>query len=652
MRPEVAQRRIQTFRERFGEAHFALATHAAFPLALTPDLLYQLWANFQQDIHGEILNIPWLAVSDLLLSSLCDEVGHELYEMPQKVRNSLLAELKTNSRFGSQRINELSVFLLTHVKQQLESHDSTIRDFAQAQRWTALSYTQPTEAVHEIASTLAALTFQEKTEWIRMASLVETFAEPLSGFEPLLTYVRGIRNFAHGDLKAATEEISKLRVIENNSISITGVSLSYPENLLLHVQSPSSNTQLNLSPQIEVLEEAKLSLDAEKALQFVEELLSRNQDKSLNDLERMVFLGSWIGKSYKEILHDCNRRVSLDHLVRNVGPRLWKLIGEALGENVRKGSLRGPIERAWRLQSYEHPVDTEEYLSTLLVSRQTFDRARILVVDNGLANRSIIQAILEKQGYQVHLTDSGNSALSMIGSSPPDLLILEIFMPGMDGYEVTRRLRQDTNLPYLPILLISAHEKANLVKGLDLGADDFIRKPVDVDELLARVRLLLRLKRNIDERNLRAEITKDITNESLEETEVRTQLRPARILVVDPDPAIRTFIHRFLTEQNYQVESAEDGKTALAIFEGFNPDLVLLEVNLHDSNGHILCQEMQSRTGVFVILLTTRSNEADKIRGFSSGADDYITKPFSLGELGVRVGAVLKRQRPVTNFVR
>lgn len=541
--------------------------------------------------------------------------------------------------------------MLTNVKQQLESHDPTIRDFAQAQRWTALSYTQPTEAVHEIASTLAALTFQEKTEWIRMASLVETFAEPLSGFEPLLTYVRGIRNFAHGDLKAATEEISKLPVLENNSINITGVSLSCPENLLLHVQSPSSNTQLNLSPQIEVLEEAKLSLDAEKALQFVEELLSRNQGKSLNDLERMVFLGSWIGKSYKEILHDCNGRVSLEHLVQNVSPRLWRLIGEALGENVRKKNLRGPIERAWRLQSYEHPVDREEYPSTSLISEQTFDRTEILIVDDSPDNLFLMQTTLEEQGYQVHLTDSGSSALSMIESSPPDLLILDIFMPEMDGYEVTRRLRQTTNLSYLPILLISAHEEADLVKGLDLGADDFIRKPVELDELLARVRSLLRLKRNIDERNLRAEITKDTTNESLQETEVNPQLLPAKILVVDPDSAIRTLVHRFLTEQNYRVESAEDGKTALAIFEELNPDLVLLEVDLPDLNGYSLCQEMQSRTGVFIIILTSRSDEADRIRGFSAGADDYITKPFSLGELEVRVGAVLKRQRPVTNFV-
>jgi DNA-binding response OmpR family regulator len=122
----------------------------------------------------------------------------------------------------------------------------------------------------------------------------------------------------------------------------------------------------------------------------------------------------------------------------------------------------------------------------------------------------------------------------------------------------------------------------------------------------------------------------------------------AKILVVDDDPAIRTLIHRFLSKQNYQMESAEDGKSAMAVFEQFNPDLVILDVNLPDATGYTLCQEMQSRTNVFVLMLTSRTDEADKIRGFSLGADDYLTKPFSLGELEVRVGAILKRQRPVT----
>jgi DNA-binding response OmpR family regulator len=85
----------------------------------------------------------------------------------------------------------------------------------------------------------------------------------------------------------------------------------------------------------------------------------------------------------------------------------------------------------------------------------------------------------------------------------------------------------------------------------------------------------------------------------------------------------------------------------MMIFEQFNPDLVILDINLPDANGYNLCQEMQERTGVFVLLLTSRTDEVDIIRGFSQGADDYITKPFSLGQLEVRVGAILKRQRTV-----
>jgi DNA-binding response OmpR family regulator len=125
-------------------------------------------------------------------------------------------------------------------------------------------------------------------------------------------------------------------------------------------------------------------------------------------------------------------------------------------------------------------------------------------------------------------------------------------------------------------------------------------------------------------------------------------MAPAKILVVDDDPAIRNLVHRFLTKQNYQMESAEDGRSAMQVFEQFNPDLVILDVNLPDANGYALCQEMQSRTNVFVLMLTSRTDEADKVRGFAQGADDYITKPFSLVELGGRVGAILKRQRIVT----
>jgi len=121
-----------------------------------------------------------------------------------------------------------------------------------------------------------------------------------------------------------------------------------------------------------------------------------------------------------------------------------------------------------------------------------------------------------------------------------------------------------------------------------------------------------------------------------------------KILVVDDDPAVRNLIFRFLTQKNYQIEAAADGQSALKAFENFNPDLVILDVNLPDALGYNLCEEMQSRTDVFILMLTSRADAADKKEGFLKGADDYLTKPFDLQELEYRVKAILKRQRTVT----
>ena len=135
----------------------------------------------------------------------------------------------------------------------------------------------------------------------------------------------------------------------------------------------------------------------------------------------------------------------------------------------------------------------------------------ILAVDDTPDNLFLVQLALEQEGHKVVQVNDGETALGQIEQSPPDLVVLDVMMPGMDGYEVTRQIRNNPNLPYIPILLITAHEEPSLVQGLDVGADEFIRKPVKVDELQARVRSLLRLKQSIEEReNFVACLTHDL----------------------------------------------------------------------------------------------------------------------------------------------
>ncbi|WP_448267026.1 CHASE2 domain-containing protein [Nostoc sp. DSM 114159] len=247
IKPEVANRRIESFKKRFGKAHLYLAYHAAFALALTPDLLYRLWANFQRDIHGQVLNIPWVAVADLLLSSLYDEVGHELYEMDLAIRKELLKSLKEDPDFGKQRLDELANFLLDYIHPQLCNNDPDIQDLAQAQRWTALAYVLPSEAARELALTFSKLDQnQEKAEILRLASLVETVAEPLAEFEPLLIYTRGMVSFFRGNLESAATQFIKLPIY-HNQIQVAGINLLVPEEIIKATEIVTEHSRNDIS---------------------------------------------------------------------------------------------------------------------------------------------------------------------------------------------------------------------------------------------------------------------------------------------------------------------------------------------------------------------------------------------------------------------
>lgn len=137
---------------------------------------------------------------------------------------------------------------------------------------------------------------------------------------------------------------------------------------------------------------------------------------------------------------------------------------------------------------------------------------RILVVDDSPDNLLLIQSILEGEEFALVTAKDGTEALELAESQCFDLILLDVMMPDIDGFEVTRRLRDNPDLPYIPILLITAHAQPSVALGLDIGADDFIRKPVEIDELMARVRSLLRLKHTVDERNAIARQREDFAS--------------------------------------------------------------------------------------------------------------------------------------------
>jgi DNA-binding response OmpR family regulator len=116
-----------------------------------------------------------------------------------------------------------------------------------------------------------------------------------------------------------------------------------------------------------------------------------------------------------------------------------------------------------------------------------------------------------------------------------------------------------------------------------------------------------------------------------------------RVLVVDDEQAILDLIEMILKREQFQVAAASNGKSALALFDSFNPDLVILDIMLPDTNGHELCKEMTRKRKTPIVMLTAKNDIIDKVLGLELGADDYITKPFDTRELIARVKAVLRR---------
>ena len=126
--------------------------------------------------------------------------------------------------------------------------------------------------------------------------------------------------------------------------------------------------------------------------------------------------------------------------------------------------------------------------------------SRILVVDDSPDNLEIVSARLASVGYDVEKATDGETALEQVRQAPPDLILLDVMLPGIDGYEVARIVKQDDDLPFIPIILVTARDSTqDKVTGLDAGADDYLPKPINYPELEARVRSMLRIKRLQDE---------------------------------------------------------------------------------------------------------------------------------------------------------
>ncbi len=273
--------------------------------------------------------------------------------------------------------------------------------------------------------------------------------------------------------------------------------------------------------------------------------------------------------------------------------------------------------------------------------------ARVLVVDDIATNLRLLEAKLLNEYYEVALAASGEEALATVGRWMPDVVLLDVMMPGMDGYEVCRRLKAQPATQHIPVVMITAlTDQAERVRGLEAGADDFLSKPVDDATLFARLRALLRVKQVLDAWRLRAETARDLGFEP--PPGPSHSIAGSRALVVDEDRAESEGLARLLAADGLQVRHCAAPAEAWNLLMDGMQDIVLLSLSLDGGDALRLASRLRAEAMTRDIPLLLVADAAQKglvLRGFDLGANDHVLRPVDPNELRARVRNQIRRKR-------
>jgi len=290
----------------------------------------------------------------------------------------------------------------------------------------------------------------------------------------------------------------------------------------------------------------------------------------------------------------------------------------------------------------------------------------ILVVDDETAGRDLLEAILTGAGYRVEQADSGPAALARVDAAVPELILLDLMMPGMTGFEVCRRLKQHPRTAAVPVIVVTAlgqvtHKEAALTSG----ADDFVTKPIDSGDILARVTAMLKVRR------IRQELDRTLAylheletarhaqrRESLARVVSRVQEPPEPstappILLVDDEALTRDFYGDQLTDHGFQVVVVADGAEALDQVLRHPVEAVILDIMMPRMSGLEVLEHLHAQDpDLPVIMLTADTRSQSVVTALKLGAFDFIVKGLEHDLVVLAVHRAVRHRRDTLNRQR
>jgi two-component system cell cycle response regulator len=280
--------------------------------------------------------------------------------------------------------------------------------------------------------------------------------------------------------------------------------------------------------------------------------------------------------------------------------------------------------------------------------------ASVLVVDDIAANVKLLEARLSAEYFEVATARSGAEALAQAERRPPDIVILDVMMPGMDGFEVCRRLKASTRTAHVPVIIVTALDQiADRVRGLEAGADDFLTKPISDVALIARVKSLTRMKMLTDELHQRFERARAGSDAPQPTLDAIAGTAPGRIMLVDDRRSSYERLAQMLRDGN-EIDVETDAHEALIKIAEGDYELAIVNLALASFDPLRLCAQIRSleRTRLMPILVIAEPDETVRLtRALEIGINDYVARPIVRPELAARVRTQIRRKR-FTDYLR
>ncbi|MBN8827482.1 MAG: PleD family two-component system response regulator [Sphingobacteriia bacterium] len=273
----------------------------------------------------------------------------------------------------------------------------------------------------------------------------------------------------------------------------------------------------------------------------------------------------------------------------------------------------------------------------------------VLVVDDLLPNIKLLEAKLNADYYMVLTAKSGREALSVLETNQVDIILLDVMMPEMDGFETCRAIKTNPKFANIPVIMVTAlSEVEDRVMGLKSGADDFLTKPINDVILMARIKSLLRLKAIIDEIKVRSESLSQFGIDSQIMHLDLNVLTNAKIILIDDDLAQGNLIQKYLTENGAIVDLQKDPGVVIEQIKSFLPDVIIINSQLLNTDSLRLCSQMRSQKefrNIPILLLVDEDEINILVKGLDIGVNDYIMTPLDQTELLTRINTQVKKKR-------